>query len=703
MTSPFPTASSEPFRRSRIRTVFLVAALGLLGNPVRADFHVAPDGSDSGNGSAGKPFATLERARDAVRHLRAGPGLPRGGVTVWLHDGDFQRDGALELGPEDSGKPGSPVVWRAVHDGRTRLLGGRRLEGFQPIGDTKVLERLDPAARGKVLEVDLARLGLTDPGTMKSRGFGRAVAPAHPELFFGGRPMPLAQWPDAGSWTKIAGFPAGSGKNDDHGGNIGDLPGGFLFEGDRPRRWKDASDLWVHGYWAWDWANSYEKVAELDVERRLVRTEAPYGLYGFRKGQRFQFLNVLEELDHPGEWYLDRKALRLYFWPPSDPGHAEALLSLSTRPLVRFDGASNVVVRGLVLEATRGNGVEIQGGSDDLVERCRIRNVGDWGVRVDGGFRHGVARCNITDTGDGGVSLTAGDRQRLEPAGHFVEDCHLQRQARWSRCYAPAIQLTGVGLRASHNEIHDHPHAGVLYWGNDHLIEFNDIHHIALETGDVGAIYTGRDYSFRGNRIRYNHIHETGGVGMGSMGVYMDDCVSGTEVVGNVFHKVHWAMFIGGGRDHVVENNLFVDCDPAVRVDGRGLETSPVWRSMVDQTMRESLKAVPTDLYRTRYPEIRTLDAHYGPPGGPALSGEAFRGIPPEGNVVRRNVCVGKWFEAGWKAENHPEWFRLEDNFVTSDPKAVGGPETGFRIPRNSPAWKTGFRPIPFSEIGPRR
>ena len=85
--------------------------------------------------------------------------------------------------------------------------------------------------------------------------------------------------------------------------------------------------------------------------------------------------------------------------------------------------------------------------------------------------------------------------------------------------------------------------------GNDHLIEFNDIHHIALETGDVGAIYTGRDWTYRGNKIRFNFIHETGGVGMGSMGVYMDDCVSGTEIYGNIFFKVQRAAFLGGGRD----------------------------------------------------------------------------------------------------------------------------------------------------------
>ena len=106
-------------------------------------------------------------------------------------------------------------------------------------------------------------------------------------------------------------------------------------------------------------------------------------------------------------------------------------------------------------------------------------------------------------------------------------------------------------------------------------IEFNEIHHVCLETGDVGAIYTGRDWTLRGNVIRHNFIHHTGGVGMGSMGIYLDDCVSGTQIYGNVFCKVHRAAFIGGGRDYKVENNIFVDCTPAVELDGRGLSKRP--------------------------------------------------------------------------------------------------------------------------------
>lgn len=681
-------------------TMALAMALASVGIPARADFYVAPDGDDTNPGTASRPFASPERARLAVRELKAKNGLPEERLTIWFRGGDYLRTNAFELGPEDSGEPGRPMIWRAVDDTDARWLGGRRITGLTVVKDPAVLARLAPDARGQVYAAELRAVGVADPGAMRSRGFGRATTPAHAELFFGGRPMTLARWPNEGAWETIAGFPNTAGKGDDHGGRIGDLPGGFLYRGDRPRGWRDVRDLWVHGYWAWDWANSYERVEALDLERRWVRTAPPHGLYGFRAGQRFYFLNVLEELDQRGEWFLDRRAGTLYFWPPAPVESGETWLSLLDQPLVRCAGASHVVIRGLTLEATRGSGIEIRGGAQVLVTGCRLRNLGDAGVVITGGTNHGVVSCDVTDTGDGGVSLEGGDRRTLTPGGHYVENCHFQRQGRWSKCYVPAVLMTGVGLRASHNHIHDHPHCAILFSGNDHLIEFNDIHHIALETGDVGAIYAGRDYTYRGNRIRHNYIHETGGVGMGSMGVYMDDCVSGTEVFGNVFYRVHWAMFIGGGRDHRVENNVFVECDPAVRADGRGLDPSPVWRGMVDDYMRRQLAAVPAALYRERYPALRALDAYYGPPGGPAIQGAAFRGVPPEGNVIARNVCFGKWLDIGWRAK--AEQIEFRDNVVTNDLRQVQGRD-GFRPPAGSPAWQLGFQAIPFDEIGLQR
>ena len=667
------------------------------------DFYVATSGSDTNPGSAARPFATLERARAAVREFRQGSA----GITVFLRGGDYYRTNALELTAADSGTPGAPIVWQAAKGEKVRLLGGRSLTGFQPISDPALLARLAEPARSNVLRVDLSPLGSVEFGEMKSRGFARPTAPAHCELFFGGKPMRLARWPNEGEWERIAGFPEAAGEGDGHGGKLGKLEEGFFYSGDRPRRWKDSADLWVHGYWAWDWANSYERVAAIDLERHLIRTAPPSGNYGFRKGQRFYFLNVLEELDQPGEWFLDRTARALYFWPPgSTAGSNEVLLSLLSQPLLKLTDVSHVTFVNLTLEATRADAVEIRGGLSNCIMGCLIRNIGDSGVVIQGGSGHGVVGCEILDTGDGGVSLEGGDRRTLTPGGHYVEHCHFARQGRWSKCYVPAVLLTGVGLRVSHNLIHDHPHCAILFSGNDHRIEFNEIHHIALETGDVGAIYAGRDYTFRGNRIRYNFIHHTGGVGMGSMGIYMDDCVSGTEIFGNVFFKVQRAAFLGGGRDHQVINNIFVDCNHAVELDGRGLDQSPVWREMVDKTMRQSLAEAPQALYRQRYPVLKGLDRYYGPPGGPPVTGASFTGVPPENNVVARNLCVGKWLNVYWHAT--AQMLRLEDNLTNAEPEFVRQPgdecrAADFALKPDSRAWKLGFQKIQLEKIGPGR
>ncbi|MBN1845569.1 MAG: right-handed parallel beta-helix repeat-containing protein, partial [Sedimentisphaerales bacterium] len=364
-------------------------------------------------------------------------------------------------------------------------------------------------------------------------------------------------------------------------------------------------------------------------------------------------------------------------------------VSLLEGPLISLQDASYVTVRGLVLEAARGNGLTIDGGEHNTVAGCTFGLLGDYGLQVRGGRDHRVISCDISHTGDGGVSLAGGDRKTLSPAGHAVLNCHFHHQGRWSKCYVPAVLASGVGIRIANNLIHDHPHCAILYSGNDHCIEYNEIHHIALETGDVGAIYSGRDWTYRGNVIRGNFIHETGGVGMGSMGVYMDDCVSGTEIVGNVFYRVTRAAFLGGGRDHRVINNVFVECSPAVQVDGRGLDTSPVWHTMVADFMKKRLADVPAELYRARYPALGDLDKFY----------RSDARFPPEGNVIARNVCVGgKWLSVGWHATE--SMLEIKDNYLGQLSDLVNPGGMDFRPKPDCPALASGFEPIATDRIG---
>ncbi|MBM3276729.1 MAG: right-handed parallel beta-helix repeat-containing protein [Candidatus Handelsmanbacteria bacterium] len=653
--------------------------------------YVAPHGSDTWSGTlpepnaAGSdgPLATLEAARDRLRQT------PRPeGATVYLRGGIYHRTRAFALEALDSGTAAGPVVYRAWPGERPRLLGGVLLSDFGPVQDPGTLRRLAPHARGQVLQCDLGELGLL-PG-LASRGFGRPTTPSHPELFFAGRRMELARWPD-GDFARIKGAAAFHGEGDGHGGELGIIEEGFYFEGDRPARWQHQREVWLHGYWAWDWANTYEQLESFDPATGLVRTRPPHGIYGIKAGQRFYFLNVLEELDQPGEYYVDREQGALFFWPPAPLDCGETALSLLAEPLIHLRGASHLRFEGLGLEYGRGSGLHVEGGECVAVAGCTLRHLGNWGALIDEGRDHTVQSCDLYSLGDGGIRLSGGDRRTLEPGGHRVLNCHIHHLGEWSRCYQPGVLLSGVGHRVSHNLIHDGPHCAILLGGNEHHIEFNHIHHVCQETGDVGAVYMGRDWTERGVVVRHNLFHHTHGYGMGSMAVYLDDCASGALVYGNVFYQCTRAAFVGGGRNNRVENNVFVGCQPAVMIDGRGLDPRPVWQDMVNKTMRERLEAMlhHQPPYSLRYPDLKQLDPYLA----------EGTGVPPEGNLVLRNINLGgEWLVIHWHAR--PDWVAVQRNIVDEDPGFVDASGLDFRLREDAPALELGFRPIPLERIG---
>ena len=693
-----PSPSLSPEGRGVLRQSLSILALSfvcLLVAPTAAqeaslaaiELHVSTTGDDSWSGTLAAPnadrsdgpLATLEAARDRLRQLRRVERNQNRPVTVWIAGGIYELKRSWQLTGEDSGTALAPVVYRACEDATVRLVGGRVLGGWQPVTEASVRQRLVAAARDEVLQVTLPA-AVAQQLTPIQPGSSWASSEPGLELFFQDRPMTLARWPNDG-FVSIAAV---------HGPTPVDVRGtkgckeGILeYAGDRPDRWKDEPEIMLHGYWFWDWADQRLRVESIDTAERRIRLEAkPEHAYGFRKGQWFYAYNLLAEIDQPGEWYLDRQQARLYFWPPGpvDDGHPTISLLPS---LVTSKQASHITLRNLILECAQQTAVTIEGGEGVLIAGCVIRNVGGWAVKIDGATDSGVIGCDIYATGDGGISLSGGDRRTLTPAGLFAENNHIHHFSRWNPVYRPAVMLQGVGQRVSHLLIHDAPHMAIGLGGNDHLIELNEIHSVVYGSNDAGVIYAGRDATMRGHRIQYNYIHHVyGHEGKGCVGVYLDDMFCSATIYGNLFFQVPRAAFIGGGRDNIVENNIFVECNPALHIDARALG----WAAYAMKTLQERLQNVPyrEEPWRSRYPQL--LDYLNDEPA------------VPKGNVITRNICwKGRWDEIEPQAR---PGLRLENNLVEQDPRFVAPEQGDFRLQEDSPAHALGFVRIPLERIG---
>jgi hypothetical protein len=177
--------------------------------------------------------------------------------------------------------------------------------------------------------------------------------------------------------------------------------------------------------------------------------------------------------------------------------------------------------------------------------------------------------------------------------------------------------------------------------------------------------------------------HISGFEGRGCVGVYLDDMLCGTTIYGNVFYKVTRAAFIGGGRDCIVENNIFVDCNPALHIDARAMG----WAGYhVGTTMRERLLAMPykDKLWAERYPKL--VDIWEDEPAA------------PKGNIVVRNISQGgKWDEVYDQAR---PYVTFKDNLVDVDVHFIEEPPKNFQLRDDSPAYKLGFKRIPIEKIG---
>lgn len=665
------------------RIVALVLTLATAS--AAAEVHVSPAGSDADPGTGARPFATLARARDAVRAWEA-LGAHRGeAVDVVLHGGRYRLSDPLLLTPLDSGTAGAPVTWRAAPGELPIVSGGTPLTGWRE----------------------------------EDGGLWSAPVPWAPDLderctqlFVDGVRRPRARTPNEGA---------------------------YLYTKRLHMRAEQCEALTVRpedvGPWITDegavvclfhnWVNSYNRVASADPPRGSITFARPAGGFFLGPSVRYYVENVRAALDAPGEWWLDRAARRILYHPSQgeDSGRWDAVASVASPSIVKLLGAPDF---GLWVEHVRFEGISFQHSGADLspsyahsaqganTQRGAVLAVGAREVEFTGcEFAHlgehavtlreacesvTIERCLMHDLGGGGVYLSVeapvGGQEWRMVTGTTVRNNLIHDGGRIFRAGC-GVFLGGAAShnRVLHNEIRDLSWVGVhVGWSwtgllpthtHHNEIAWNHIHHLGNGVlNDLGGIYTLGVSP--GTTLHHNHIHditryERGALGYGGWGIYLDAGSSGIAVENNVVHDtrdggLHLHCY-ASPHDDIVRNNVF-----AYSSEGAAMRNALDEPEGLHATIEGNifLNANPTMLWGTNW----GVGSHF------LSDGNVFWSESTEAPVFG-GLSFDEWQAAGRDVAS-----------LIADPLFVDPAGRDFRFRPESPAMKLGIAPIDLSAAG---
>ena len=646
------------------------------------DIYVSTKGNDEKNDGLSKasPFATIERAQSEVRLMIENGNFSNGKITVSILAGTYYTN-SLAFNELDSKVGVCAVEYCAYGDGEVVISGGINLNtsDFTSVNEADKA-RLSGEAKNNVKVVDLTTYGLTaeDWGKLYAVGGfhnaskydGDTTGDNQCELFYNGERMNIARYPNK-DYAKVSKV-IDAGQTREHGENLTDWetrrnPRGGTFEVDKETKkrmvgWKNPTEAWVFGFFYWDWADASTPVTSINPEAGTVVTKYA-STYGWKNDAKYYFYNVFEELDTDGEWYLDRTTGKLYLYASDGFEGASISMSLATDSVIDMENASNITLRGLTITDCRANAINIVGDNNSVLN-CIIKNTAGEGISIKG-YNNKVSECEIKKIGEGGITLDGGDSTSLRGAGNVADNNYVHDYGEIYKTYRAGISLKGVGNTASHNEIAFAPHMAIFYEGNNHLIEYNDIHDVVKLSSDAGAIYAGRSVSFYGNVIRYNAIYNIGSGEFKPNGIYFDDMLAGQTAYGNLLVNIpSFGFLIGGGKDNSVKENLIISAEKGVYYDDRGYEglhKKGWYKENVDSPNGRHYKLLDeiphgNSIWEQAYPEMFKMHADFD------NQDDINFAVNPSGGVVSDNLIFSAKASIGQIEKSVKKYSTIENN-----------------------------------------
>jgi parallel beta-helix repeat protein len=380
--------------------------------------------------------------------------------------------------------------------------------------------------------------------------------------------------------------------------------GEFYINGDG----NDYEDAIIVGYFGNDWASEAVLVhigrdGKISFNQNLLK-------YGIRLDGRYVIKNYYGEKSQ-GDWYYAGGSFYI------DKKYSlENINFCGIDVLLKIKNSSNIAINGIEFECSVGDGVVVNDSDNIVFDNAEFYNISGRGVVVKNTSHFSILNTKMYDIGEGGVYFFGGNRKNLKKAVNLVAGSQFKNFSSKNYTYRPAIYFDGVGMYAYNNIIEQSNHSAIIFNGNDHFIYKNKISEVVLNSGDSGAIYTGRDYVGRGtiisDNLLYNIVPKNRNLEV--KGIYLDDQASGIYLTNNVFYNVQQPIFVGGGRNNTMKNNYFCKSKPLITLDARGLG----WQSymvkggyLYDKLINSPYKS---DEYK-KYANLgEILDDDYGAP-----------------------------------------------------------------------------------------
>jgi len=658
----------------------------------RTVFYVSPEGKNSWSGRLPEsnargtdgPLASVKGAQKKVRPLvKEGLDKP---VEVLLRGGTYFLSSPLIFTSADSGRlrlargksvdePSLTVTYRAYPGEHPAISGGKRISGW------------------KATEVNgHAAWVASVPGVAQGKWYFQ-------QLWVDGERRMRSRLPEKGLY-RIERLIGVSGKTPYHQGQDRFVYG----KGDIDPKWHNLGDVEVVGLSYWTESRMWIK--EIDRRRRLAifdRVSSKRLSDDFDAGRPTQYYveNVLEAL-RPGEWYLDRAEGKLYYLPlpGEEMGKAEVIAPRLTE-IVRIEGKKEPVrqlcFEGIVFSHNQWDlpvDMSNVGQSSHQIpgavvlsnvwgcefKQCAFVHLGSYGVELaDSCCDVELIGCDVIDLGAGGVKIWHGCRRNA------VSDCVI---ADGGILYPSAVGVLvgrASGNKVVHNHIHDFFYTGI----------------------SVGWCWGYAESEGYGNIIEYNHVHDIGHGMLSDMGgIYSLGVSPGTRIRNNIFHDISsrgyggWAIYTDeGSTDILIENNLAyrTNCSAFHQHYGRdNLIQNNIWAfGRQEQLALTRLEQHCSFIFRNNivyFDEGELFASNLRKATGDHVSFD--------GNLYWR--VGGKKFRFGEKTFRQWQQTGMDRNSAIADPGFAAPEKDDFRLKKNSPALKIGFRPFDLLDVGPR-